>query len=57
MTRKIKNLTDKNLVDILGASLKGSYGETAAKVTGNSIKLISWDNILESIDYDIKVEV
>ena len=54
LTQKIKSLINKKLIDILGASLKATDKETAAKVTGNKIKSMSWDNVLESIDFAIK---
>lgn len=54
MTLKIKKLIDKNLVDILGASLKGVDKEIAAKISGVKINSLAWENVLESIDYAIK---
>ena len=50
-TDKIKLLIDKNLIDVLGISLKGLNKDEAVKTSGIKNEKLCWDNALETIKY------
>lgn len=54
--KKVRELIEEGLVDILGVSLKGLSADEAAKTANIVNKKLCWDNVFETIDIGCKSE-